>query len=218
VIARRFARAARLTTAMAVLLAAAACDELRTATEPLPIGATLLVAPAGDTLFIADTVQAGDSVRFLTSLRTYSGDTVDFTGASWSSSDTLVATVDSTGLVRARGLGEAVITAEVDRERASATIVIAPATAALLLLPDLDTLVLGDSLQLFAQAYDAGGAPVGGVRYDFSSSATGVATVDSLGLVRAVGEGDAQITVSAAGRQAFSDITVIDTLSAPIFP
>ncbi|HSJ64438.1 MAG TPA: Ig-like domain-containing protein [Gemmatimonadaceae bacterium] len=201
----------------AALISAAACDELRTATEPLPIGATLLVAPDVDTLYVGDTIQAGDSVRFHVAVRTYSGDTVDFTGARWESSDPLVATVDSTGLVTARGVGQATITA-IAGERATATLVVLQATAVLVLLPTLDTLVLGDSLQLFAQAYDATGAPVVGVRYAFSADADTVATVDSVGLVRAVGVGDARIAVTAAGRQAFSAIAVIDTVTPPILP
>jgi hypothetical protein len=204
----------RLIVTFATVIAAGGCDDLRTTTEPLPIGAKLIVAPLSDTLFVADSVQPGDSVRFFTSVLTYAGDTVDFAGAQWETSDSLVATVDSTGLVTARGFGEAVITAAAG-ERASARIVIAPATASLLLLPVLDTLVLGDSVQMSAQAYDAGGAPVAGVRYDFVSSADAVATVDSMGLVRAVAPGDARITVSAAGRQAFSDIAVIDTVVPP---
>lgn len=209
--------ALRLTMIAAALISAAACDELRTATEPLPIGATLLVAPDVDTLYVGDTIQAGDSVRFHVAVRTYSGDTVDFTGARWESSDPLVATVDSTGLVTARGVGQATITA-IAGERATATLVVLQATAVLVLLPTLDTLVLGDSLQLFAQAYDATGAPVVGVRYAFSADADTVATVDSVGLVRAVGVGDARIAVTAAGRQAFSAIAVIDTVTPPILP
>lgn len=209
--------ARRLTALAATVLAFAACEDLRTPTAPLPIGATLLVAPDVDTLFVGDTVQAGDSVRFTVLVRTYSGDTVEFTGARWESSDPSVATVDSTGLVTAHRTGEAIISA-VAGERASARLVVLPATAALVLLPAADTVILGDSLQLLAQAYDAGGAPVTGVRYDFSSSADTVATVDSVGLVRAVGAGDARITVTAAGRQAFSDIAVIDTVTPPPTP
>lgn len=200
----------RLTMAAAVLLAGVACEELRTSTEPVPIGSRLLVAPGADTIFIGDSVATGDSVRFVAATQTWTGDTVEFSGARWESSDTLVATVDSTGLVTARGVGEATITA-LAGETASATIVIVPATAALVLLPALDTLALGDSLQLFAQAYDANAAPVPGVRYDFASDNSGVATVDSAGLVRSVAPGDVRITVAAAGRQAFSDLTVIDT-------
>ena len=205
----------RLTVGAALIVTGVACEELRTSTEPLPIGSTLLVAPDADTLFVGDSVASSDSVRFVASALTWAGDTVEFTGVVWESSDTLVATVDSTGLVTARGIGEATITADAG-ERASATIVIQPATASLVLLPVLDTLSLGDSLQLFAQAYDANSAPVTGVRYDFTSDNAGVATVDSLGLVRTVAPGDARITVTAAGRQAVSDLTVLDTL--PVLP
>jgi uncharacterized protein YjdB len=205
----------RLTIVATLMLAGVACEELRTSTEPLPIGSTLLVAPGADTIFVGDSVASADSVRFVAVARTWAGDTVELTGAQWESSDTLVATVDSTGLVTARGIGVAVITA-LAGEKATATIVIVPATATLVLLPATDTLLLGDSLQLFAQAYDANSAPVTGVRYDFASGNTGIATVDSLGLVRTVAPGDARITVSAAGRQAFSDLTVLD--SVPLLP
>ncbi len=201
----------KLLSGAALVLTGVACEELRTATEPLPIGSSLLISPGADTIFVADSIDSDDTVRFSAAALTFSGDTVDFTGVEWLSSDSLVAVVDSTGLVTARSLGEATITA-LAGEEASGVIVVAPATAALVLAPTMDTLFLGDSLQLFAQAYDAGGSPVLGVRYDFVSSNSGIVTVDSTGLVHTVAPGDARITVVAAGRQAISDITVIDTL------
>lgn len=201
----------------AALGGAAACDELRNTTEPLPIGASLVVRPLADTIFVGDTAAPGDSLRLSALARTFAGDTVTITGVAWSSSDTSIATVDAMGLVTARSVGEVTITASAG-ERASATIVIAPATAALTLAPASDTLVPGDSLQLFAQAYDSGGDPVAGVRYDYASDNTTVASVDSAGLVRAIAEGDARITASAAGRQAITDIAVRDTTTPPVLP
>lgn len=201
----------RVAATIMVAVTALACDELRDGTGPLPIGSSLVVSPVADTIFVSDTITDGDSVRLTALARTFSGDSVVLTGIEWESGNTQVAVVDSTGLVTARGVGEVTITA-IAGERATARIVIVPATAALVLVPAIDTLVLGDSLQLFAQAYDANGDPVVGVRYDFTSGDTLVATIDSLGLVRAVGAGDARVTASAAGRQAFSDITVIDTI------
>ena len=201
----------------AVLGGAAACDDLRNTTEPLPIGASLVVRPLADTIFVGDTAAPGDSLRLSALARTFAGDTVSITGVGWSSSDTSIATVDATGLVTAKRVGEVTITAAAG-ERASATIVIAQATAVLTLSPASDTLVPGDSLQLFAQAYDSHGNPVAGVRYDFASDNATVASVDSAGLVRAITEGDARITASAAGRQASADIAVRDTTTPPALP
>lgn len=201
----------------AALGVAAACEDLRNTTEPLPIGASLVVRPLADTIFVGDTAAPGDSLRLSALARTFAGDTVAITGVAWSSSDTSIATVDAAGLVTARRVGEVTITAAAG-ERASATIVIAPATAVLTLVPTSDTLVPGDSLQLFAQAYDSRGNPVAGVRYDYASDNTTVASVDSAGLVRAISEGDARITASAAGRQAFADIAVRDTTTPPVLP
>jgi uncharacterized protein YjdB len=208
---------ARLLSGIAIILAGVACEELRTTTEPLPIGSSLLITPVADTIYVADSIDSDDTVRFTAAVLTFSRDTVEFTDVEWMSSNPQVATVDSTGLVTAHSLGEAIITV-VAGEEASGIIVVAPATASLELTPAIDTLLLGDSLQLFAQAYDAGGAPVQGVRYVFSTNNSGVATVDSTGMVRTVAPGDARITVNAAGRQAFSDITVEDTVSLPPLP
>ncbi|HUF31047.1 MAG TPA: Ig-like domain-containing protein [Gemmatimonadaceae bacterium] len=196
---------------------AAACDDLRNSTEPLPIGATLLVRPVTDTIFVGDTVGPDDSLRLSAMARTFAGDTVAIAGVKWESSDTSIATVDASGVVRALRVGEVTITAAAG-ERASARIVIAPATAELTLTPTADTLVLGDSLQLLAQAFDASGNPVAAVRYEYASDHTGVASVDSTGLVRAIAEGDTRISVSAAGRQAFADIAVRDTTTPPVLP
>lgn len=210
-------RLVRCLAIVAALGSVVACEDLRSTTEPLPIGATLLVRPFADTIFVGDTMTAGDTLRLSALARTFSGDTVAVAGVAWESSDSSIATVDAAGVVKAQRIGEVTITASAG-ERASARIVIAPATASLMLTPAAGTLVLGDSLQLFAQAYNVSGAPVAGVRYEYVSDNAGVASVDSAGLVRAVAEGDARITASAAGRQAFTDIAVRDTTTPPVLP
>lgn len=194
--------------ACAALLAVAGCDELRTGVEPLPIGASIRVVPGADTIFIADTVTAADSARFRAWVVSFSGDSALASRARWSSSDPAVATVDQSGLVTATGIGEALITADAG-ERARARIVVLAAVRSLLVTPTLDTLFEGDSTRLFARALDQNGRVVAGVRYTWTSSDPATATVDSLGMVRALQAGRTRITVRAAGLQATSDIEVL---------
>ena len=61
-----------------------------------------------------DTLAAGDSVQLSASAEDANGNAMPDADVSWSSSDTAVATVDSTGFVRARSDGTVDITAELD--------------------------------------------------------------------------------------------------------
>lgn len=204
--------------ALATCVALVGCDELRTGIEPLPIGATLDITPDADTIFVADTLTAADSARFVAVVRSFSGDSSSPARARWSSSDPTVAVVSQTGLVTARGPGEAIITVDAG-ERASARIVILAAVRNLVIAPVLDTLLEGDSTRLMARALDQGGATVSGVRYTWSSSDQRVATVDSTGLVRAIQAGAARITVRAGGLQTGADIVVeAPPIVIPPFP
>jgi uncharacterized protein YjdB len=82
--------------------------------------------------------------------------------------------------------------------------------ASVVVTPETHTFTtLGSTLQLAAEARDAGDNPVTGVTFDWSSSDEGVATVDNTGLVTAVSNGTATITATASGGAADSaEITV----------
>jgi hypothetical protein len=58
---------------------------------------------------------------------------------------------------------------------------------------------IGETIQLTAEARDAANNPFGGVPFQWSSSIQSVATVDSTGLVTAVGSGATTITATATG-------------------
>ena len=152
----------------------------------------------------------------------------------WSSSDTAVATVDSTGLVTAVAVGVAVVTATSSSSAAAAsaghgrTGAVAAAdgsvarTAATMnvlvsaakVTPDADTLTaLGDTVTLSAEGLDANGNAITGLVW--STDSDSVATVDvSSGLVTAVANGIATITATAGGSLATAQVTVLQEVDA----
>ena len=137
------------------------------------------------------------------------------TGATvaWSSSDTAVATVDTSGLVTAVANGSATVTALAGDVSGSASIVVSQTATTVEITPTTHTLASGDTVRLVAMATDDNGYPVDGAAYSWTSSDTTVASVDDMGLVRGVAEGTATITAAgsdaAAGVEGAAEITVL---------
>ncbi|MGI9628278.1 MAG: Ig-like domain-containing protein [Longimicrobiales bacterium] len=74
-----------------------------------------------------------------------------------------------------------------------------PTVASIQVNPLGDSILVGATTQLTAEARDAAGNPVGGQTVTWSSSSDGVATVSAAGLVTGVSAGSATITASAGG-------------------
>ena len=131
----------------------------------------------------------------------------------WSSGDTIVAAVDTSGLVTALANGTATVTARSGDVSDSASIVVSQTAAMAEVTPTTHTLATGDTVRLVATATDANGHVVADAAFGWTSSDTAVASVDSLGLVRGVAEGTATITAagggSAAGVEGMAEITVL---------
>ena len=72
----------------------------------------------------------------------------------------------------------------------------------------LEFSALGDTLRLAAEAVDANGHPVEGTEVTWASDADSVATVDSAGLVEAVGYGTATVTGTIDSVSASVEVTV----------
>lgn len=194
-----------LAVGMAGLLAG--CDDDTVLSGPSTIGMSLTVSPRLDTIFAADTTTPGDTARLTARVRSAAtGGELTGVTITWTSSDEAVATVDANGLVRARGHGSATISADLaGKEQVKSTIVVAQRTQSVSVTPGAsfisvdDPIVVGDTVRLRAVALDRDGVPVTGTNITWQSSATGVATVDAAGLVRAVSLGSATITATGAG-------------------
>ena len=84
-----------------------------------------------------------------------------------------------------------------------ATVTVTPPTAAV---------AVGGTTQLAASAADAGGEPLPGATFTWSSDATAVATVSSTGLVTGAGAGTATITASSGGKNGTATVTVTSSV------
>ncbi len=145
---------------------------------------------------------------------------VNFT---WTSDDTGVATVSSSGVVTAVGNGSAAVTAAVGTVTSNAsTVTVQQTISTIEVTPTSLTLTfIGEDASLSATARDAGGSPVPGANLGWASSNNSVARVSSTGVVTAVANGAASITASAGGvtsnpvavtvQQAVTSITVTPT-------
>jgi hypothetical protein len=133
----------------------------------------------------------------------------------WSSSNTTVATVNSAGLVTARAVGTATITAVSEGQSASAIITtrLTP-VASVSVNPSSATIGVGLSTTLVATCRDAGGNVLSGRTVTWSTSNAAVATV-AAGTVTIVAVGTATITANCEGPTATASVTgVVVTQSA----
>ena len=172
-----------------------------TVVSPLPT--TLALSPDTARLTALD-----QTVQLAAEVREQSGRVMAEAFVSWSSGDTLVATVDSVGLVTAVGGGTTTVTAAAGDVTDTIVVMVMQSTGSVLVSPSEGTIAVGDTLRLAAEAFDANGHRVGGAVFTWSSSNAGAAHVDETGLVSGVAEGTARITAAADDATGVAEITV----------
>src|SRR5205809_2430134 len=129
---------------------------------------------------------------------------------SWSSSNTSVVGVNSSGLVTAVATGGATITATSEGQSGTASITVPPVpVATVAVTPASASVDEGKTVQLTATPKDAAGNPLSGRVVTWTSSNTAAATVNSSGLVTAKLAGAATITATSEGQSGPSAITVV---------
>ena len=172
-----------------------------TVLAPLPTTVTL----TPDTLAFT---ALGQSAELAAEVRDQAGRVMTEAAVSWSSADTTVTTVDSAGLVMAVGSGETTVTATAVEASGEAVVKVMQSAGSVVVSPPTDTVALGDTLRLVAEAYDENGHRVDGAVFSWSSSDVSVARVDGSGLVTAVAEGRTTITATAGDARGTARITV----------
>ncbi|PYX94040.1 MAG: hypothetical protein DMG67_02630 [Acidobacteria bacterium] len=139
--------------------------------------------------------------------------------ATWSSSDPNVATIgSSTGLATAVGPGTTTISATFNAVTGSTSLTVVALTS-IAISPSDPNVVFGSKLQLTATGiYSDGGTRDFTGTAAWSSTNTGVATVNATGLVTSVHEGTSTIQATQSGVTGSTQLTVIDDVSVSISP
>lgn len=143
--------------------------------------------------------------------------------ATWASNNTTVATVNKSGVITAKALGDAEITATIGEVEKTCTVHVVAVAVNSITLPAEANVTLGSSLQLNPTVDPAQTASEYTITYE--SSAPEIATVDANGKVAGVAVGDAiitatiadksaQITIHVVAAQMFSKVTDASTLAA----
>ncbi|MCH9010129.1 MAG: 30S ribosomal protein S2, partial [Chloroflexi bacterium] len=110
----------------------------------------VLVTPPSVTLFVSETQQ------FSATLKDAAGNSLD-RPVTWSSSDSVVATVDADGLVTAGAAGTAAITAMSEGHTGTALVEVQERVTSVDVVPELVILLVGETAQLAATARDTMG-------------------------------------------------------------
>ena len=209
-----------LSTLAAVGLAAGSSDD--TTNSFAPLGLSLSLTPGLDTIFVADTLSAANAAQLSVTASSLGHPVSTPAGVEWKSSDPNVASVSTAGVVTARGLGSATITARVNNSSASASIVVAYRVSKLTLSATTFSNLVGDTVQFTASAVDPKGTLVPGTAYSFTSADPTIATVTSpssrTARVVFLKTGVANVTVRAGGQSASVGGTIQprEFISAPV--
>ncbi|HYL94376.1 MAG TPA: Ig-like domain-containing protein [Terriglobales bacterium] len=170
--------------------------------------ASIAVSPAASSLPVNTSQQ-------FTATGTYKdGSSRDLTAlVSWASSFGSIATVDVSGVATGMSAGSTTISASLGGITGSTSLTVtAPTISSIVITPDGLTLGIGIGEQYTATAIYSDGSTqdlVSGVTW--SSSATGVATINSSGLATTVGAGTATITAKVGS---FTDSTLLTVVAA----
>ncbi len=173
---------------------------------PVPV-ASVSVSPASATLAVGATQQLSATTR--------DGNNNVLTGRviSWSSSNTSIARVSTSGLVTAVAAGSATITATSEGQTGTSAITVNTPppvpVGSVSVSPSSATITVGGTQQLSATTRDANGNVLTGRVVSWSSGNTAIATVNSnTGLVTAVAVGTIQVTATSETKTGTASITV----------
>lgn len=195
----------------ALPLLLASCIERGAPTElpPTPPSASavkwVVISPA------SATVTPGSTVPLDLSLQDADGRELTGIDVSWKSTDTSIADVSTSGVVRTKNVGSVNIVASSGTQSAYAVITVSTAPPPKLFVsvsPASDTLTVGGTMQLVATVRDEHGTPTSGATLSWRSSDANVLTVSATGVVTAVAPGYATVVVATESNSATAKLTV----------
>ena len=183
-----------------------------TAPPPAPVASVTITPPS-------PSMQAGSSTQLTATLKDAGGTVLSGRTIKWASSNTAVATVNTSGLVSAIAPGAATITATSEGKSGSSTVTVTSAppapVATVAVSPSNPTVQAGGNLQFSATLKDADGNVLSGRVVTWASSNTSAATVNSNGLVTAVSAGTSTITATSEAMSGSASVTVTAATQSP---
>ncbi|HEX6040992.1 MAG TPA: Ig-like domain-containing protein [Longimicrobium sp.] len=167
----------------------------------------------------AASVVEAQTVQLSARAATASGTTVSGASFTWTSSNTSIATVDGTGLVRGVTVGSATITAAENASGKSGTLTVtvtpAPVASVTVTVPQA-RVKSGARVQLSAVVRDAAGRVLTGRAVTWSTSPDGLATVGATGLFEGSVPGRVTVTATSEGRSGSAALEVYQPTPARI--
>jgi uncharacterized protein YjdB len=139
--------------------------------------------------------------------------------ATWTSSNTAVASISATGLVTGVSVGTATLTVNVEGAQATALVSVGPLPAAVTSLtvnPNSHSLIAGQTRTVTPTVVRPAGAPAATLTYGTTNPA--VASVSTAGVITAVAPGTATITVTATapGNTNFAAATMSELVAVSV--
>lgn len=193
----------RVLFTLITILGVVGCTESTTAPET-PVASLIEVVP------VATQLERGATTTLTAKVLDQFGDEMPDVEVLWESNNTTVATVTSAGVVTARAVGEARITAISGTLRANTTVFVvreSVVTVAINVTLPSGGLVVGNSVPATATALSARGDTITDFTTTWTSSAPAVATVSATGVITAVSEGASTITATISGVSATTTVT-----------
>jgi len=177
-----------------------------TVTAVAPVVTTVTVSPP------SATIAAGATVALSATVKDAQGNVMTGQTVTWTSSNTAVATVNSSGVVTGIAAGSATITATCAGKSGTSAITVTapppPVVTTVTVSPPTATIAAGATVALSATVKDAQGNVMTGQTITWTTSNSAAATVNSSGVVTGVAAGSATITATCSGKTGTSGITV----------
>ena len=179
------------------------------AVTPAPV-ANVTVSPAVDTVIVGLTATLAAT---LTDVR---GKVLTDRAITWTSAAAGIASVDADGVVTGVAIGSTTISAMSEDSVGTATIVVVPPVDSVAVDPAADTMFIGQTLQLQASTFDAGGTPLLGRAVTWESSDSTVARPNFAGQVSGLKAGTVTLTATAEGVSGLASVTVLERVDSVV--
>lgn len=180
--------------------------------------ATLTVAVGGITVEVTPssaTIPALNGTRrFTATARDGSGTEITNARFVWTTGDSAIATVDTTGVATGLAEGRTRVTAETGGVAADAALLVTVVTAVEVTPANATLAAVGDTLTYSAVARDATGAAVPDVQFAWRTADTAVASVEAAtGLLTARGNGTTAVLATAGTAEGAASLTVTQAVA-----